>query len=38
MLRKEVVASPDFQELWSRIKPRTTYRVEFDTDELVSVP
>jgi type III restriction enzyme len=36
VLRKEVVASPDFQELWSRIKPRTTYRVEFDTDELVS--
>jgi type III restriction enzyme len=35
VLRKEVVASPDFQELWNRIKPRTTYRVEFDTDELV---
>jgi type III restriction enzyme len=35
VLRKEVIASPDFQELWNRIKPRTTYRVEFDTDELV---
>jgi type III restriction enzyme len=35
VLRKEVVASADFQELWSRIKPRTTYRVEFGTDELV---
>ncbi len=35
VLRKEVVASPEFQELWNRIKPRTTYRVEFDTEELV---
>jgi type III restriction enzyme len=34
-LRKEVVASPEFQELWNRIKPRTTYHVEIDTDELV---
>ncbi len=37
VLRKEVVASPDFQELWNRIKPRTTYRVEFSTDELVTL-
>ena len=37
VLRKEVVASPEFQELWNRIKPRTTYRVEFDTDELVTL-
>ncbi len=36
VLRKEVVASPEFQELWNRIKPRTTYRVEFDTDDLVT--
>jgi len=36
VLRKEVVASPEFQELWNRIKPRTTYRVEFDTEELVT--
>jgi len=35
VLRKEVVASAEFQELWNRIKPRTTCRVEFDTDELV---
>jgi len=34
-LRKEVALSPEFQELWSRIKPRTTYRVEFETDALV---
>lgn len=37
VLRKEVVASPAFQELWNRIKPRTTYRVEFDTEELVTL-
>jgi type III restriction enzyme len=34
-LRKEVALSPEFQALWERIKPRTTYRVEFATDELV---
>ena len=34
-LRKEVALSPDFQALWERIRPRTTYRVEFQTDELV---
>lgn len=35
-LRKEVLATPEFQELWKRIKPRTTFRVEFATDDLVS--
>ena len=35
-LKKEVVASPEFVALWDRIKPRTTYRVEFDTQLLVS--
>ena len=34
-LRKEVQLSPEFQELWRRIKQKTTYRVEFDTDELI---
>ncbi|MEK6535922.1 MAG: type III restriction endonuclease subunit R, partial [Actinomycetota bacterium] len=34
-LKKEVTLSPEFQELWDRIKPRTTYRVEFETDKLV---
>jgi len=34
-LRNEVVLSPEFQGLWERIKPRTTYRVEFETDALV---
>lgn len=34
-LKKEVVLSPEFQALWDRIKPRTTYRVEFETETLV---
>ena len=34
-LKKEVTLSPEFVQLWERIKPRTTYRVEFATDELV---
>lgn len=33
--KKAVEASPEFIELWERIRPRTTYRVEFQTDELV---
>jgi type III restriction enzyme len=35
-LRKDVQLSPEFQALWERIKPKTTYRVEFKTDELVT--
>jgi len=35
-LRKDVQFSPEFQALWERIKPKTTYRVEFETDELVT--
>jgi type III restriction enzyme len=34
-LKKEVTLSPEFQALWERIKPRTTYRVEFNTEALV---
>lgn len=34
-LNKEVYLSSEFQALWDRIKPRTTYRVEFDTEQLV---
>ncbi len=33
--KKAVEVSPEFIELWNRIKPKTTYRVEFDTNELV---
>jgi len=34
-LKKEVVLSAGFMALWGRIKPKTTYRVEFETDVLV---
>ncbi len=34
-LKKNVTLSPEFRALWDRIKPRTTYRVEFTTDDLV---
>ena len=34
-LKKEVTLTPEFQALWERIKPRTTYRVEFRTEDLV---
>ncbi|MCY3986014.1 MAG: DEAD/DEAH box helicase family protein, partial [Candidatus Dadabacteria bacterium] len=32
---KQVQLSPEFEELWSRIKHRTRYRVQFDTAELI---
>jgi len=34
-LKKQVTLSPEFVALWDRIKPKTTYRVEFATDKLV---
>lgn len=34
-LNKAVQLSPEFEALWDRIKPKTTYRVEFDTEDLV---
>lgn len=34
-LKKAVALSPEFAALWERIKPKTTYRVEFDTAALV---
>lgn len=35
--RKEVELTPEFRELWAKIRPRTTYRVEFETDELAQL-
>lgn len=35
-LRKEVLATPEFQALWERIKPKTTYRVEFESEALIN--
>lgn len=34
-LNKEVFLSPNFKELWERIKWKTTYRVDFSTDILL---
>ncbi len=34
-LRKNVQLSPEFKELWDKIKPKTTYRVEFETNRLI---
>jgi type III restriction enzyme len=34
--KKAVEASPEFLALWNKIKPKTTYRVEFKTDDLVT--
>ncbi|MCH8992817.1 MAG: hypothetical protein IIA44_13860 [Acidobacteria bacterium] len=35
-LKKGWEADPEFLALWERIKHRTRYRVEFDTDDLVT--
>lgn len=34
-INKEVFISPQFKELWDKIKYKTTYQVDFDTDELI---
>ena len=34
--KKEVTLDPEFQELWNRIKAKTTYSVEYQTDVLVA--
>ncbi len=35
-LKKQVIVSPEFLELWDKIKQKTTYRVQFDLDTLVA--
>lgn len=35
-LNKAVFVSPEFKQLWDRIKYRTTFRVDFDVDALVT--
>lgn len=34
-VRKEVLLSPDFENLWNRIKYKTTYSVDFDANKLI---
>lgn len=35
-LNKEVFLGPDFTDLWNRIKYKTTYSVDFDSEKLIS--
>lgn len=35
-LKKEVLENEDFNELWNRIKQKTTYRVNFDNNKLMN--
>lgn len=35
-LKKEVILDPDFQTLWNRIKSKTTYSVEYQTETLIA--
>ncbi len=35
-INKEVFLSPDFKELWDRIKARTTYAVKFSDEQLIA--
>lgn len=34
-IRKEVFISPEFKELWDRVKYKTTYSVRFDSQKLI---
>lgn len=34
-LNKQVYLDPDFKDLWDRIKYKTTYYVDFDTEKLI---
>ncbi|MEG1086878.1 MAG: type III restriction endonuclease subunit R, partial [Cetobacterium sp.] len=34
-IRKGVYLSPEFRELWDRVKYKTTYSVDFDEDKLI---
>ncbi|MBQ8482565.1 MAG: type III deoxyribonuclease, partial [Alphaproteobacteria bacterium] len=35
-LNKRAIISPEFQELWDKIKQKTTYRVQFDLEKLIA--
>ena len=36
-LNKEVYLGDDFKELWEKVKYKTTYRVDFDIQELIDI-
>lgn len=35
-MKKQVLESPEFNELWNKIKQKTVYRVQIDTEKLVA--
>lgn len=35
-LNKQIFLDPEFEELWSKIKHRTTYRVDYSTEALIT--
>jgi len=35
-LKKQVLDSPEFKALWNRIKQKTSYRIQIDTEDLIS--
>lgn len=35
-LNKRALLSPEFMELWNKIKQKTTYRVQFDLEKLIA--
>lgn len=35
-LNKQIFLDPDFENLWNKIKPKTTYQVDYQTSKLVS--
>ncbi len=34
-LKKQAILSPEFKELWDKIKQKTTYRINIDTETLI---
>lgn len=36
-LNKQVMISPEFRELWDKIKQKTTYRVRFNMEQLLEI-
>ena len=34
-INKQVYLDPEFETLWNKIKPKTTYQVEFKTEQLI---
>ena len=36
-LKKQAILSPEFKELWDKIKQKTTYRINIDTETLIKI-